>query len=292
MNNRVDFANLDKVFFPEAKITKGDLIDYYQAVAGVMLPYITSRPHNLLRQPNGYKGKSFFQKDVGDLPPEWVKKARIYSESNGKEIEYLVCDSADSLLYMVQLGCIEINPWSSRVKSLDKPDWVVIDLDPEDVPFHRVVEVANIARRITEELNIPTYPKTSGKTGIHIFMPLAAKYEYEQAKKFAEILARLIHQRTDDITSIERNPAKRQKKIYIDFLQNSEGQTLAAPYSVRPTPQATVSTPLKWDELSSRLKPTAFTIKNTIKRLDKVGDLWQPVIKDGVDIAKVLSKLG
>jgi bifunctional non-homologous end joining protein LigD len=289
--DRLIFSHLDKVFWPEKGYTKGDLIDYYRAVADVMLPYIKNRPQNMLRQPNGYQGKSFFQKDVGDLPPEWIKKAKVYSESNQKEIEYLVCDSLDSLLYMVQLGCIEINPWNSRVGSLDKPDWVVIDLDPEDVPFHRVVEVANIVRHVTEELGIPSYPKTSGKTGIHIFIPLAAKYDYEQAKKFAEILAHLVHRRTDDITSIERNPAKRQKRIYIDFLQNRESQTLAAPYSVRPTLEATVSTPLIWEELTSRLKPTAFNIKNTIKRLDKVGDLWRPVIEEGVDIAKVLKKM-
>jgi bifunctional non-homologous end joining protein LigD len=289
--DKLIFSHLDKVFWPEMGYTKGDLMDYYKSVADVMLPYIKNRPQNMLRQPNGYKGKSFFQKDVGDLPPEWIKKAKVYSESNQKEIEYLVCDSLDSLLYMVQLGCIEINPWNSRVKSLDKPDWVVIDLDPEDVPFHRVVEVANIVRRVTEELDIPTYPKTSGKSGIHIFIPLAAKYDYDQAKKFAEILAHLVHRRTDDITSIERNPAKRQKKIYIDFLQNREGQTLAAPYSVRPTPEATVSTPLEWEELSSRLKPTAFNMTNIFKRLDKVGDLWQPVIKNGIDVAKVLKKI-
>jgi bifunctional non-homologous end joining protein LigD len=289
--DRLIFSHLDKVFWPEKGYTKGDLVDYYRSVSEVMLPYILSRPHNLLRQPNGYKGKSFFQKDMGDLPPDWIKTVSIFSESNEKNIDYLVCDSLDSLLYMVQLGCIEINPWNSRVKTLDKPDWVVIDLDPEGVPFNQVVEVANVVRLVTEELGIPTYPKTSGKTGIHIFMPLNAKYDYEQAKKFGEILAHLVHRRTDNITSLERSPQKRQKKIYLDFLQNHQGQTLAAPYSVRPTADATVSTPLKWEELNSRLKPTAFTIKNILKRLDKVGDLWRPVLDRGIDIEKILEKI-
>lgn len=289
---KLEFSHLDKVFWPEKGYTKGDLIEYYQKIGDVMLPYLKNRPHSLLRQPNGYSGKSFFQKDVGDLPPEWVKTKRIFSESTDEYINYLVCDSIDSLLYMVQLGCIEINPWNSCLKSLDKPDWAVIDLDPEGVPFYKVVEVANIVRLVTEELGIPTYPKTSGKTGIHIYIPLNAKYSYDQAKKFSQLIARLVHQRTGDITSLERSPSKRQKKIYIDFLQNSEGQTLAAPYSVRPTAEATVSTPLHWGELSNRLKPAAFTMKNIFKRLDKVGDIWQPVMKEGVDIAKVLKQIG
>lgn len=292
MSRRFDFSHLDKVFFEEAKLTKGDLIEYYTRIGDYILPYLKDRPHSLLRQPNGYKGKSFFQKDVGDLPPDWIKTAKIFSESTQENINYLVCNSLESLLYMVQLGCIEINPWNSRLKSLDKPDWAVIDLDPEQVPFYRVVEVANIVRLVTEELNIPTYPKTSGKTGIHIYIPLQAKYNYDQAKKFGEIIAHLVHQRTEDITSLERSPTKRQKKIYIDFLQNREGQTLAAPYSVRPTPQASVSTPLHWEELDKRLKPTAFTVKTIFNRLDKIGDIWQPVLKQGVDIAKALAKLG
>jgi bifunctional non-homologous end joining protein LigD len=289
---RLQFSNLNKVFWPEKGYTKGDLIDYYRHIGPLMLPYLKDRPHSLLRQPNGYKGKAFFQKDVGDLPPEWVQTARIYSESNEEYINYLVCDSLDSLLYMAQLGCIEINPWNSRLKSLDKPDWAVIDLDPEGVPFYKVVEVANIVRLVTEELSIPTYPKTSGKTGMHIFIPLGAKYSYDQVRKFSEIIARLVHQRTEDITSLERNPAKRQKKIYLDFLQNSEGQTLAAPYSVRPTPEATVSAPLRWEELDSKLKPAKFTIKTIFKRLEKEGDLWRPALGKGVDIADVLRKIG
>jgi bifunctional non-homologous end joining protein LigD len=216
-NEKLLFSHLDKVFWPEKGYTKGDLIEYYRRIGPMMLPYLKDRPHSLLRQPNGYKGKSFFQKDVGDLPPDWIKTKRIFSESTEEYVNYLVCDSLDSLLYMAQLGCIEINPWNSRLKTLDKPDWAVIDLDPEDVPFYKVVEVANIVRLVTEELNIPTYPKTSGKTGIHIFMPLKAKYSYDQTKKFSELIARLVHQRTEDITSLERSPSKRQKKIYIDF---------------------------------------------------------------------------
>jgi bifunctional non-homologous end joining protein LigD len=288
---RLQFTHLDKFFWPERGYTKGDLIDYYKSISKIILPYLKGRPHNLLRQPNGYQGKSFFQKDMGSLPPEWVKTAKIYSESNGKEIDYMVCDSLDSLLYMVQLGCIEINPWNSRLGKLDKPDWAVLDLDPEDIGFKQVVKVAQVVRDVMEELKIPAYPKTSGKTGIHVFIPLAARYDYGQVKQFAEILANLVFQRTSGITSLERSPSKRQKRIYIDFLQNREGQTLAAPYSVRPTKDASVSAPLRWEEVNAELDPSQFTIKNIFKRLEEVGDLWQPVLKTGVDIAEVLKRL-
>jgi bifunctional non-homologous end joining protein LigD len=291
MKSKVEFSHLDKVFFPEAKITKGDLVEYYTQLSDYILPYLKDRPHSLLRQPNGYKGESFFQKDVADMPPDWVKTASIFSESNDKNINYLVCDSLDSLLYMVQLGCIEINPWNSTTKHLDKPDWVVIDLDPEDIPFKKVVEAALVVKKLVDELKIPAIPKTSGKTGIHIYIPTKAAYNYDQAKQFGQILATLVYERLPDTTSLERSPAKRQQKIYVDFLQNREGQTLAAPYSVRPTKAASVSTPLHWDEVNQKLDPSNFTIKNTLKRLDKEGDLWKPIFKQKVDIKKVLKQL-
>jgi bifunctional non-homologous end joining protein LigD len=287
----LEFSHLDKVFFPEAGYTKGDLVEYYQGVMPFILPYVKDRPHNLLRQPNGYKGESFFQKDVGGTVPRWVKTASIYSESNQKNISYYVCDSPESLLYEVQLGCIEINPWNSTVKKLKKPDWIVIDLDPEDIPFKKVVEVAIAVKKLTDEIKIPALPKTSGKTGIHIFIPTKASYTYEQGKQFAQLLANIINQELPDITSIVRDPKKRKKRIYLDFLQNREGQTLAAPYSVRPTKVASVSTPLHWDEVNNKLDPAQFTIKTTPKRLDKEGDLWKPVLKQKVDIKAALKKL-
>jgi bifunctional non-homologous end joining protein LigD len=290
-NRLFEFTHRDKVFFPKAGYTKGDLIDYYQSVADVIFPYLKDRPHNLLRQPDGLRGQAFFQKDM-ESRPDWIKTAAIYSESNEKDIHYMVCDSKDALMYMIQLGSIEINPWNSRIQNIDKPDWIVMDLDPEDIGFDKVVEVALAARRVLDKLGIDSYPKTSGKTGIHIYIPLGAKYKYDQARQFGEILANLIHDETPELTSVERSPKKRQKKIYVDFLQNREGQTLAAPYSVRPTEAASVSTPLKWSEINKKLNPYNFTIKNMLDRLDKAGDLWEPVIKSGVDIASVLKKFG
>jgi len=192
---------------------------------------------------------------------------------------------------MVQLGCIEINPWNSKVSHLDNPDWIVIDLDPEGVGFDKVIKTALVVRRVCNELGISSHPKTSGKTGLHIYIPTNAKYSYKLVRQFAGQLAETIHQQAEDFTSIERSPEKRRGKVYIDFLQNSQGQTLAAPYSVRPTKEATVSTPLHWDEVEKGLDPKKLTMKDIQSRLDKMGDLWQPILEAGVDLSKILKKL-
>jgi bifunctional non-homologous end joining protein LigD len=278
LNTRVKLTNLNKVFWPEAGYTKGDLVEYYQKASQYILPYLKDRPHSLLRQPDGYKGESFFQKDVDHTPPSWIKTKAIHSESTDEMVNYLVCDSTDSLIYMVQLGCIEVNPWSSRLASLSKPDWLVLDLDPEAIGFDKVIETAQAVRTVLDELRIKAYLKTSGKTGIHIFVPLNARHTYDKTQQYAEIVANLVHERTNAFTSLERIPAKRQKKVYIDYLQNGKGKTLAAPYSVRPTKAATISTPLEWNELRKGLDPQKFTMKNIFKRLDAVGDLWRPVL--------------
>jgi bifunctional non-homologous end joining protein LigD len=287
-----EFTHLDKVFFPKAKMTKGDMMDYYRSVADVMLPYLKDRPHSLLRMPNGITGEKFFQKNNEHLP-DWVPSADIYSDSNQANLHWIVGGDLDTLLYMVQLGCVEINPWSSRIQHLDKPDWLVIDLDPEGrITFKDVVTVARTVKEVCDEWHIPTHPKTSGKTGIHIFVPMHAKYTYEQVKNLAHLIVLEVNKRQPELTSVERMPEKRKNKLYLDFLQNREGQTLAAPYSLRPTPEATVSMPLHWDEVVPSLKPTDFTIHNALARLQKTGDLWQPVLQKGVDLATILKKIG
>lgn len=286
----LELTHLDKIFFPKHKYTKGDLVEYYRSVADYILPYLKDRPHSMLRQPDGIKGFSFFQKNNEHLP-DWVPAADIYSESNKGDLHWIVGGELDTLLYMVQLGTIEINPWNARLPHLDKPDWAVIDLDPEGIGFKEVITVAQEVRKVCDEWGIDCYPKTSGKTGIHIFIPLGAKYSTEQAKNLAHLIALEVNKRQPKITSVERLPEKRKHKIYLDFLQNREGQTLAAPYSVRPTPDATVSMPLHWDEVKPGLEPTDFTIKNALMRLKFTGDLWQPVIKKGVDLSAILKKI-
>jgi len=283
-------THLDKVFFPRHKYTKGDLFDYYESAAHFILPYLKGRPCSLNRMPHGIGGESFYQKNNEHLP-EWVPHADIFSESNNESLRWIVADTLPALLYMVQLGCVEINPWNSRVGSLGKPDWIVIDLDPDGVPFDKVVEVAQTVHEVCREWGVPTLPKTSGKTGIHVYIPMGAKYTYEQGKNLAHLIALEVNKRQPKITSVERMPEKRRRKIYIDFLQNREGQTLAAPYSVRPTPDATVSMPLRWNEVQKGLRPTDFTIKNALARLRQTGDLWHPILGRGVDLAVTLRRI-
>ncbi|MDB5179320.1 MAG: ligD [Patescibacteria group bacterium] len=284
------FTHLDKVFFPKHGYTKGDLIEYYRTMAPYILPYLKDRPLSLLRQPGGVGDKGFFQKNMEHLP-DWAPAVDIYSDSTGETLHWMVGGTLETLLYAVQLGSIEINPWNSRVRHLDRPDWAVIDLDPEGVTFQDVVTVALTVQQVCDDWKVPCYPKTSGKTGIHIYIPLGAKYTHDQAKDFAHLLAVEVHKRQPKLTSVERMPAKRPHKIYVDFLQNREGQTLAAPYSARPMPDATVSAPLRWDEVTPKLDPGQFTIKNMAKRVAEVGDLWKPVMGRGVDLAEILDNI-
>jgi bifunctional non-homologous end joining protein LigD len=286
----VEFTHLDKIFFPRHKYTKGDLVKYYENVAEFILPYLNDRPCTMLRMPDGIKGESFFQKNNEHLP-DWVPHADIYSESNKSKLRWIVGDKLDTLLYMVQMGCVEINPWNSRTHNLDKPDWIVIDLDPEGVGIREVVDVAKTVREVCDVWGIPTRPKTSGKTGIHIFIPMQAKYSYEDAKNLARLIVTEAHKRQPDITSIERRPEKRHHKVYLDYLQNRPGQTVAAPYSVRPTDDATVSMPLHWEEVNDMLQPADFTINNARTRIDTMGDIWKPVLGKGVDLAKVMKRI-
>jgi bifunctional non-homologous end joining protein LigD len=240
--------------------------------------------------PDGIAGESFFQKNHEHLP-DWVPHIDIFSESNEANLHWIVGGKLETLLYIVQLGSIEVNPWNSRVGQLDNPDWCVIDLDPEGVSFAKVISVARTVHEVCEEWGIANYPKTSGKTGLHIYIPLAAKYSFEQSKNLAHLIVLEVNKRQPDITSVERLPKKRHHKIYLDFLQNREGQTLAAPYSARPTAQATVSTPLHWDEVKAGLDPADFTIQNTPQRLKRTGDLWKPVTGKGVALDKILATL-
>ncbi len=290
--HEVKLSNLTKIYWPKEKYTKGHLVDYYRNIAPFILPYLKDRPESMNRYPNGIEQSSFYQKDV-ELKqlPKWIETVEVYSESNDKYINFLICQNEATLVYMANLGCIEINPWNSRKGSLENPDWLVIDLDPGEIDFKEVVKAALVTKEVFDSIGVESYCKTSGNTGLHIYVPMNAKYDYDQIKNFAEIIATLVHHQLPDTTSIERNPAKRKTLIYVDFLQNRRGQTLAAPYCVRPKAGATVSTPLKWDEVNADLHPSQFTIFNIFDRIEKIGDLWKPVIGKGIDIEKALNKL-
>ncbi len=288
--HKLKLTHLNKIYWPDDGYIKGELLNYYRDIAATMMPYLKDRPCSLNRHPGGITSSGFYQKDV-ENHPSWIKTQVIRSDTEERDIHYLVCRDEASLIYMANLGCIEINPWSSRTQHLDQPDWCVIDLDPEDIGFDEVIKVARQVHKTLEGFNVPSYPKTSGATGIHVYIPLGARYDYDQTKDFAHIIVQLVNAALPDITSIVRQPAKRQKRVYLDYLQNRRGQTLAAPYSVRPRPGAPVSTPLKWEEVKSGLHPSQFTIKTIWKRLDQVGDLWRPVIGQGIDMAKVLANI-
>lgn len=284
-------TNVDKIYFPEEGYSKGEIIDYYRKISGYILPYLAGRPESLNRHPNGIYGESFYQKDMAALPPGWLKTAKIYSEHNEKEITYLVCNDEASLVYMANLGCIEINPWFSRVDNPDNPDYCVLDLDPEDISFDKVIETALAVKEILDIAGAKSFCKTSGATGLHVYIPLNAKYTYEISRGFAHLIAQLVYKKIPGITSIKRNTSKRQKKVYLDYLQNRVGQTLAAPYSIRPKQGAPVSTPLKWSEVKAGLDPQNFTIKNIFQRLEKAGDLFKDVLGKEIDITKCISNL-
>jgi bifunctional non-homologous end joining protein LigD len=237
------------------------------------------------------EGEHFFQKNITYAVPDGIQTINLSTEG-GSHVNYLVCDDLASLLYIANLGCIEINPWNSRADSLEHPDWMVIDLDPEEIGFEYVIRAAQAVKAILNRADIPSFPKTSGKTGIHVYVPLAAKYTFKQVRTFAEIIANLANAQVPDCQcSIERSPSRRKGKVYLDFLQNNYGQTLAAPYSLRPTPEATVSTPLSWDEVNEKLDPKKFTIKTIFPRLKKIGDIWKPVLGEGIDMGRALAKL-
>ncbi|BCS53560.1 DNA ligase D [Geobacter sp. SVR] len=288
---KIRFTNLKKVFWPEEGITKGDVIEYYRTISPYILPYLKDRPQSLYRTPDGLRGESFYHKDVGELAPEWAATVPVFSESNDKDITYLMCQDRSTLLFMANLGCIEINPWLSRAGSLDSPDYCVIDLDPEEIAFDKVVETALAVRRVTEKAGAQAFPKTSGATGMHIYIPLKRGYSYDISVNFARLIAVIANSMLPDFTSVVRSPGKRRGKVYLDFLQNRAGQTLAAPYSLRPRPGAPVSTPLSWDEVTPGLDPRAFTIRTIHARLEKRGDLFRGVLGPGVDIEECIARL-
>jgi bifunctional non-homologous end joining protein LigD len=292
--NKVTLTHIDKVYWPQEGYTKGDMIEYYDKVYKYISKYLKNRPESLRRTPNGITDEGFFHKDAGNAAPDWVDTYKMWSESANKEINYIVCNNKATLLYMANLGCIELNPWNSRIASVDNPDYLVIDIDPsEKNNFDQVVDTALTVKEIFDKCGCPAFCKTSGATGLHVYVPLGAKYSYDQARDFAHTIAMVTHEQLEDFTSLERSLSKRGKdKIYIDYLQNRPGQTLSCVYSLRPKEHAPVSTPLDWKEVKYGLKPADFNIKNTIARLEKKGDLFAPVLGKGIDMVKALKKLG
>ena len=287
----VNLTNLNKIYWPNDNITKGDLLAYYEEMGDFILPYLKDKPISMNRFPNGIEGQSFFQKDVDPSKiPSYLKTTEVYSESTDKTIDYLLCNDLPSLLYIANLGSIEINPWLSTYKEPEKPEFVVLDLDPNGAQWEDVIAVAHTARAVLDRGDIEAFIKTSGSTGLHIVINVGAKYDYEIARSFVQFIAELVQQEHPDTTSMVRDPKKRKGLIYLDYLQNKEGQTIAAPYSARPKPMATVSTPISWDEVDNDLSIQDFTIFNIYDRVTTINDPWEKIFSSKVDIKKALAK--
>ncbi|HVW96519.1 MAG TPA: DNA ligase D [Mucilaginibacter sp.] len=284
------FTHLSKIYWPEDGVTKRDMFNYYYQIAEYILPYLKDRPMSLNRFPNGIHGSSFYQKDIKGKAPDWITKTFPYTTSDGEHKEYLVGSDEAVLLWMASLGCIEMNPWFSRIQSPDNPDYCVIDLDPDKNTFDQVIDAALEVKQVLDAIDVPSCCKTSGSTGMHIYIPLGAKYTYDQSQMFARIIVNIVHKKIPEFTSLERTVANRKGKMYLDFLQNRPGATIAGPYSLRPKPGATVSMPLSWDEVKHGLKMTDFTIFNAADRLKETGDLFKGVLGKGIDLEKVTQK--
>jgi bifunctional non-homologous end joining protein LigD len=287
----VRFSNLEKVFWPVDGYTKGDLIRYYETVAPLLLPYLRDRPLVLTRYPDGITGKSFFQKDAPDFVPSWVRTERIYSKDAEREIDYFIVNDRATLSYVINLGTIPLHLWSARLHALDRPDWLILDLDPKGAPFTDVVAVAQALHRILDALDLPSYVKTSGASGLHILVPLGARYTHEESRTFARLLALLGVEAVPEIATIARPIQQREGKVYVDFGQNGHGRTIVAPYSVRPLPGAPASCPLEWREVTPDLDPARLTIATVPARFRTRSDPLTPVLTGAIDLAAAIARL-
>lgn len=279
-------TNLDKVFWPGDGYTKGDLLAYHRSIWPHIAPYLRDRPVVLTRYPDGIAGKSFFQKDAPEWTPDWATTCRI------EDTEYFVCNDLDTLLYVVNLGCIPLHVWSARRGSLERPDWAILDLDPKGAPFSDVVKVARHIHAVLAPLGVEHFVKTSGQDGLHILLPLGQSLDHDEAKRLAEVLARIVAAELPDIATVARPLGDRGGKVYVDFLQNGFGKTIAAPYSVRPRPGAPVSTPLTWREVGGRLDPTKWTILTVPARAGRRDDPLRRVLEARIDVPRLLAALG
>ena len=270
---QVAVTSLDRIYWPDEKLTKYDLLSYYLRVADYIMPYLQDRPAILQRYPRGIKAPMFFQQDL-DSAPEFIKTARLINQE-GRELDYGVYSTIGSVLHFVTLGTIEQHPWHSTTKRLDKPDWLAIDLDPKKAPWENVLQVALVVKEVADEVGLQAFPKTSGSSGIHIYVPLKPTNEYDKVAEFARLFATEVARRAPKIATVERAIAKRKStQVYVDWMQNARGKSLAAVFTARAKPKATVSMPLTWQQIAKGVKITDFTITN-VPELLKKGDAWK-----------------
>jgi bifunctional non-homologous end joining protein LigD len=289
---RLKLTHLNKIYYPAEGYTKRDLLNYYDAVADLLLPYLKDRPLSLKRYPEGIAHDFFFQKDTHDRFPDWIRVEPIYSEHKKAPTRFVLAETRADLLYLTNLGCIDQNPWMSRAGSLEYPDFMLIDLDPQGCEFDRIIEAAQLVRKKLDILGLEGYPKTTGGDGMHIYVPLVPEYGYDQVRSFAEIIARVVAAERPDLFTTPRPVARREQgKVYFDYLQIGESKTIAAPYVVRAYPGAPVATPLSWREVTPGLMPSHFHIRNALDRFARVGDLFEPVLKQPQRLEPAMERL-
>jgi bifunctional non-homologous end joining protein LigD len=289
----VPISHPDKIYFPDDNVTKKMVVEYYQSVSEYILPFLKDRPESLKRNPNGINDIGFFHKDAGENAPEFIKSFAVHSESSNKEIDYIICNDKLTLAYLNNLGCIELNPWHSTIKDPGKPDYMIIDIDPSDKnTFEQVIEAANMFKKVFDKAGAECFCKTSGASGLHIYVPMKKKYTYEEVKNFAQLVCVIVSESLPDFTTLERNLKKRgDSKIYLDYLQNRSGQTIASVYSLRPKKGATVSMPLEWKEVKKGLSPTQFNIHNSLARIKKSPGMFLGIFGPATNIPNCLKKL-
>jgi bifunctional non-homologous end joining protein LigD len=288
----IRFSNLDKVWYPKERYTKRDVLNYYDQVAEFILPHLRDRPLSLKRYPNGIKEDFFFQKNIPESYPDWLRIEPIPSEHRGEDIRFVVADDRATLLYLTNLGCVDQNPWMSRVQSLDFPDYVLIDLDPVECAFQKIIEATLLVREVLDEIGMKGYPKTTGGDGMHVFVPIEPRYTYDQARGFGEIISQLTLAKKPDLFTTPRSVDKRKKnRVYFDYMQLSFGKTIAAPYVLRAYDGAPVATPLEWAEVRPGLTPDQFNITNAIARFRERGDLFRPVLEKPQKLERALKTI-
>jgi bifunctional non-homologous end joining protein LigD len=290
----VPLTHLDRVYWPDEGYTKGDLVKYYHEISRYILPHLEDRPLIMKRYPSGIKGQSFHQHDVHQGVPDFMRTAALEVEDGGSHtVDYIVGGGEATLLYMANLGAIERHPWHSRVEDLEHPDWFVFDLDPsEGVEFENICDVALTTREVLASVGLESYAKTSGSRGIHVYVPVRPEYTYEQVAELAERIATVVAREQSEVATVERSKRKRgARMIYVDHMQNARGKSVVAPYSVRPKPGATVSAPLSWKEVErKKIRSADFHIKNMPRRVERVGDLFKPVLKKGQKLEGVFER--
>src|SRR2546425_1504210 len=289
----VELSSADRVLWPEDGVTKGDLFEYYRQVAPTLIPHLRNRPFTMKRYGGGTRGQPFFQKQAPKGMPEWIptRQFRTWPREGGSRlVDFPLVNSTEALLWMVQMHCIDMNAWYSRVDKPHRPDFVLFDLDPPDDGFALAIEVAHLIRELLDEIGLPGYVKTSGADGIHVVAPITRRASFEQTYQFAERASRLLEQRHPGKVTTEWLKKKREG-VLVDHRQNGWGKTIASVYSVRPKPGAPVSTPLRWEELTEEVRPRDFTMDVALRRVREQGDLFAPVLAEPRPLAPAAAKL-